>query len=141
MKTIKFRAYNKEDKKMYALEGITDNHFMVDNHWHTRDQFEDPQQYTGLKDKNGIEIYEGDIIKYIRFNWYCPDHPKHNTDLISFCEIFWDEEEHAFRERGRYESGGGWEGYLRFNDDRADICKIQVIGNIYENPELLEKKS
>ena len=106
------------------------------------------QMFTGLKDKNGKEIYEGDIVKYTRKHWYCPGHPMHNKDLVDRCEVYWDEEDNAMSMRtfdferlksnpnqAPYSSSGhlgnGW------NDERADKNIVEVIGNIYENPELL----
>lgn len=100
------------------------------------------EQCTGLKDKKYWLIYEGDIVKYTRTNWYCPGHPKHNQDLIDINEIFWDDEEYSFRRRGKFPggNGSGWIGSIKFNDSRADENIIEVIGNIHENPELLEDK-
>ena len=77
------------------------------------------EQYTGLKDKNGTEIYEGDIIK-----------------VEGDAEIY--------RVEWIY-SGFGLEP--RYNSPRYPILgnvklrnKIEVIGSIHENPELLEEK-
>lgn len=98
-------------------------------------------QYTSLKDKNGAEIYEGDIVKYTRFNWKEYDHPANRTDLIQICGVYWNIKDCAFNQQGNFDSGGGWSGLLHFEDSRADRNEIEVIGNIHENPELLNAAS
>lgn len=73
------------------------------------------EQYTGLKDKNGEEIYEGDIVEY---DWYIVgDKP-------------------AYRVEGQVvlDDLGA-----RADGDRIRYCtNVEVIGNIHENPELLK---
>ena len=73
-------------------------------------------QFTGLKDKNGVEIYEGDIVEYFIRKMRC-------IGTISWA------------------TSGFWiTGQLdRLN--WVNYWKIVVIGNIYENPELLNGKS
>jgi len=75
-------------------------------------------QYTGLKDKNGKEIYEGDIDKCSQTQI---------TYLLEeggFCLV-------RFDEKGRVSSR------TRLNDSNEKY--VEIIGNIYENPELLEE--
>ena len=67
-------------------------------------------QYTGLKDKNDVEIYEGDIVRI-----------KNNHGYFIKKSVAWN-------------NGNRWQGFRVGKGDR----EIEVIGNIYENPELLE---
>lgn len=81
------------------------------------------EQYTGLHDKNGKEIYEGDLIKFkykilFKIEWF-------NT-------AFW-----AIPQAGRG-SSQPLSNLYSISDKNADY--IEVIGNIHENPELLEEE-
>ena len=82
-------------------------------------------QYTGLKDKNGKEIYEGDIVKADM------DKSKGNWNNVSNGRVEWSENEFCFRVREQFTSHTHWVGLFQ-------IQNIEVIGNIYENPELLK---
>ena len=101
MREIKFRAWDMRVKKMYfgGMDKFLENYPLM--------------QYTGLKDKNGVEIYEGDIIKHNYRGWGVVEYDapcflvgegKHDIQL-SQCEPT----EHLI-----------------------------VIGNIYETPELVK---
>lgn len=142
----KYRGLTKEGKWVYGwykedtygkpkiLAENPENHFLC---WF----FVRPEtvgQSTGLKDKNGTEIYEGDIIKYTRVKWECFGHPEHLTDLVQIHEIYWDDEIHGFCDSFTYKTGGGASGTLGFQDNRAKKNIIEVIGNRHQNPELLE---
>lgn len=99
-------------------------------------------QYTELKDKNGRKIFEGDIVKYTRKHMYCPTANFHNKDLVSLHKIYWNEEHYQFWEEQyplddrEFRCIGG--GPIGFDDERADENIIEVVSNIYDNPELLK---
>lgn len=94
-------------------------------------------QFTGLKDKNGKEIYEGDTIKYTRYNFKSEYLKEEKIEEIYV--VFWNEPKHAFYCHTNFESGGGASGYLSFEDKRAEKNEIEVIGNIHDNPEFMKE--
>jgi len=112
MRDIQFRAWDKVKKTMY---------YMNDVELHTIELWElnhgqifDFMQYTGRKDKNGKEIYEGDVVRYA-IEGHIQKTPYAIKDMIEWFEKMYDTD-----------------SYYRW-----DIGSIEVIGNIYENPELL----
>lgn len=117
MREIKFRAWDKEEKVMcYDIPTFTDDFTDMLNRTIKYHQDNDLvlMQYTGLKDKNGKEIYEGDIIKYSMGNTM-----QSNPMVVSFEEIFGLLGEYC-------------NSYYATNKN-----SFEVIGNIYQNPELI----
>lgn len=92
-------------------------------------------QFTGLLDRNGKEIYEGDIVLWTRKKVHIEGRPL--QDFSDVCKIYYDEKKCAFYFRYEMDCGACC-GILDFNDDRAEISYIEVIGNIYDNPEFLK---
>ena len=138
MREIKFRAYIKKDynkeligktleissihlKKNKVIIGYSIN---KSNYGNKSFNYEDIElmQYTGLKDKNGKEIYEGDIVS---FN--LKSDSEGQPYIIGYIE---------------YQTTFSGYRIMSFEGSFAldyNIKDIEVIGNIYDNPELLKK--
>src|SRR5437762_1575081 len=114
---IKFRCWDVLQKKMYLWEQIKNTN-LLDTLNNSSPNWE-YLQYTGLKDKNGKEIYEGDILKL-------------GTRITPFV-VSWNELEEMHK-------GMFWGYHLPMSQHGFDIKVFEVIGNIYENPVLLEQE-
>ena len=91
-------------------------------------------QFTGLADKNGKRIFEGDIVRFQFDNDDCPWPNKRTEKHIG--RVFWQ------NFRANFSIAMGRAGSSSINDDLWKYVqngnRVEVIGNIYDNPELLE---
>ncbi|MCC2443245.1 YopX family protein [Bacillus cereus] len=134
MKKNKFRAWHKEKKCWMSLHNngysFNPNNGQIYYEGLNITSRIDLMQYTGLKDKNDKEIYEGDIVKYLDGNEWSTESGYDCEEFNNHGAIFFDEE------CGRYDvTNKQGIGY----DDLFDCgVDFEIIGNIYENPELVK---
>lgn len=115
MREIKFRTWDKLNKEMINIESINFQERRVYKNDVSYRNFNDTElmEYTGLKDMKGKEIYEGDIL----------------------FETFREEYFKVVFENGSFRAEV--DEYSLDLEDYAHIC--EVVGNIYESPELMEE--
>ena len=112
---IKFRAWDKEEKRM-VVDIKIDHKITINEYIRRIQEFYILMQYTGLKDKNGVEIYEGDIL-FEKWDRYLNYEPGCKTT------VKW--------EYDRWNINAPQNGHKICND-------YKVIGNVYENKDLLK---
>jgi uncharacterized phage protein (TIGR01671 family) len=126
MRTIKFRFWNPPGKsfvQLYRYSGYVDELF-------EQDSMLIPSQYTDMKDCNGKEIWEGDILEYER-RLTNKDSQKY-TAIVSYANG-------AYLLLAKAMSFEGTLAHMWLHDLSKDIynCGVKVIGNKFENPELI----
>ncbi len=87
-------------------------------------------QFTGQHDKNGKEIYEGDIVKHSLFDFF--DNEEQHKSVVEYCNGM-----AAFFVKLSEDSDYG--SYLELGWVYKEDQEIEVIGNVYDNPELLKQ--
>lgn len=152
---IKFRAWDKENEcYLYDIQDAYDTmsgHVKYDdgeNACYDEDCFGDfldneryvVEQFTGMKDKNGREIYEGDLFEH-RFGYVVFDDPPHDEMGTECGLVVLEDGQFGVKIPGLgvYNLYGLLlrEGHLD-NMSKDDLFVMKIAGNIYENPELLE---
>lgn len=116
---FKFKAWHDDEKVMIENEeqGFEGGVFK----WFDEGQAVTILQYTGMEDSNGKEIYEGDIVKQV--------HAVPEEEVTSFCSVEFNDGMFIVHD----EKFSEWDPLK----DNAYSC--EVVGNIYENPELIKK--
>lgn len=131
IREITFRGKRKSDGQwvegdLSRCVAVGETHICrVEDNLSTTTHRVDPEtvcQYTGLADKNGRKIFEGDILSGRKYHGYGQG-GEYKPDM---CIVKWN------KERAAFDPVYWWEGY------KHDLKDYEVVGNVFDNPKLLE---
>lgn len=131
----KFRAWDKRENTMRDVAVL---HFTKSGKVNSIEYWKTPSelkayhvrnlvlmQSTGLKDKNGVEIFEGDVLL-------------HTSSSVNYSDTYWHSYVQAYRmDNGAYRIKGK---HIYDTDLMGARSRIEVVGNIYQHQKLLEKE-
>lgn len=138
MRKIKFRAWDKKNKKMaYSDDGNLEYGWFTDNDGcmlcvriEKDIKLNNIMEYTGLKDKNGKEIYEGDILEVVNnLNEEIKKLYTHNVIVKHVNGAF----------VATWEDDIDGETYSHFNNYNTPVVTFEIIGNVYETKEVFKR--
>lgn len=147
---LRFRAWDKTENKMWNVETI-----YIEDEWVkvndgsiygiTKDLVRDYvlMQSTGLKDKNGVEIYEGDIIEFEDESFYYPFDDEAIVEIINRAQVIIDKVKGIFLENFMVKDSTIAKEYKYYYDlptsEKTILFKeCSVVGNVFEDENLLE---
>lgn len=122
----KFRAWDKGLESMIPVEMIDFEYGMINVNaaWRTFEEIE-LMQSTGLRDKNGVEIFEGDVLL-------------HTSLSVNYSDTYWHSYVQVYRmSSGAYRIKGK---HIYDTELMSARNRLEVVGNIYQNQNLLEKE-
>lgn len=125
MREIKFRAWDLDNNRWVYHQLLSNAYFTPKVY---RSTFSEWQQYTGLKDKNGKEIYEFDILRTLLFSEWDEQVPRNEIAVVEYSgDRFW----------AKSKMTQDWHEISDFDWHEISDFDWEVIGNIYENPDKL----
>ena len=116
MRVIKFRAWGEVEMVYEGGKSLDYIHS-----WNILREYEVLMQFIGLKDKNGIEIYEGDILKS-------------STKEAHYFEVYYSDGGFKYRNKSKTIDIS----FADHNHLEKILSILEVVGNIYETPEILK---